>query len=138
MSILDREGRLLGRISIVDLLALTLLFSLAPLGTYLHRTFLTGEPDLFEVTPVDGDGASRFESNQGATLTLDGKNFQRDSTVQIGEQFVRQVIYRSPRRLTVVISPGEIPPGFYSLTVTNRHGSLTLQRDRIRVGGGER
>ncbi len=123
---IDSQGRLLGRWGIVDLMALLLCLSLLPAGYYLYKTFARWEPELASIIPRE------LFTQDGGRLTLYGRNFTKGTRVKIGDIPIEPVIYDTPQCLRADLPRG-IPPGMYSVTVTNPRGSSTIQWDSLWV-----
>ncbi len=117
MNIVDRQGRVFGRMSLVDLGVVLFLAALSPLGYYGYRVLTTAEVERTEPEMVLNHRETR--------LLIFGRNFERQSVVRVGERVLAPVWYVNHRWLEVTVPKG-VPPGEYPVTVTNPKGEVAM------------
>lgn len=110
MTLVDRQGRLFGRMSLIDLGVVAVLVSLTPLGYYVFRSVTT-----VEVTRIE----PAITSNElPIRLAIFGRNFNRSSRVRVSGQPMEPVWFISHRWLEVTLPQGWLA-GAHPVAVTN-------------------
>lgn len=117
MPLLDDQGKLFGRISLIDLgLVILLLLLIAP-TLYFGREILTAIPRISGVEPIE----TTVTADQDISLVIHGKWFDKNSVARLGDTpLVTTAV--TPRRLDILIPTQKVYPGAYPLTVTNLRG----------------
>lgn len=120
MRLLDDQGKLFGRISLIDLGAVLILLLLAaPVIRFNYRIFVLTP----RITRVESEEIT-ITADQDAFLTLHGKRFDPGSVVRLVDTPLITVSATS-RRIDLRIPTRQIYPGAYTLTVTNPRGLST-------------
>jgi hypothetical protein len=108
MAILDDQGRLFGRVNLVDAAAGVLVLALIPLGYIAWMLFSTPPPVVESVSPAV---VSAGQANQ--RVELRGRRLRPFLRADVGEAPATYV-FRSPERAEVVLPP--LSPGTYDLS----------------------
>ena len=124
MLLLDDQGRLFGKVSVIDAGIVLFLLCLGPGWHYAYRSLCTWDPVIVSVGPP------RLSIDQGGVITIYGKNFQRYSTVKLEKLQLTEVRYYPPDRLEARVPP-RTAPGRYSVSVTNPAGSVAVQENAV-------
>lgn len=124
MSFIDRQGRLFGRLSMIDLGVVVFLVFLAPLTHYAHRSMTTVE--IWRVEP------QRLSNKEPAKLVISGRNFDRASRVLIAGSPIEPVWFVNHRWLEVTL-PARFQAGRHPVTVTGPQGRSGTWEDSLVV-----
>ncbi|GEM_PF-6174986 len=128
MPLLDDQGKLFGRISLVDLGALLILLLLAtPIITFNYRIYVL-TPTISRVEPME----MIITADQNAPLTIHGSRFSSKSVALIGGVSLTPASAR-PRRLDLLLPTQKIYPGSYTLTLTNPRGLAVVWKEPVRL-----
>ncbi len=122
MAILDKKGRLFGRVSLVDALILCSLLSLVPVGLYAFRMLTTWDPLIDSVAPPV------MNAEKGGVLIIYGKNFRKDSRVFLGNKTLSKTTYLPPDRLEAILPPQK-EWGRYDIGVANPTGQTAILKN---------
>ena len=122
MAILDKEGRLFGKLSLVDALILCSLLSLVPGGLYAFRMLTTWDPLIDSVAPPI------MNAEKGGVLIIYGKNFRKDSRVFLGDKALSKTTYLPPDRLEAIVPPQK-EWGRRDISVANPTGQMAILKN---------
>ena len=128
MRVIDTQGRLFGKVSLIDLAVASFLLSLIPLATYVQGS-LTGRFTLsierVEPTTVTAGADQR--------LTVMGNGFDAESTIRLAELSPQLAYFMNDARLDLLSIPAELGPGWQSLGVTNGRGRFVRRPNAVFV-----
>lgn len=124
MRILDPQGRLLGRFSVVDLLVLLFAMCLAPLVPFGLRVLRPLAP---QITAVEPERVSPGES-----VRITGSRFQYGVEVVIGDLPALNTEYYGSDLVIAHVSP-DLPPGRHLLRIRNLRGTSALWEKPLEV-----
>lgn len=102
MPVLDDQGRLFGRLNLIDAIVLCLVVGLVPVAYGAYRLFRTPTPVILSVTATAG------------TATITGRDFRPYLRVQIGTVSTKAAI-ESPERMYVTLP--QLAPGAYDVVL---------------------
>lgn len=114
MTWVDPQGRWLGKVSVVDLLALLFLLLLSPLALFGFRVLRPFPPEILEVIPS--------RAAPGESIRITGANFKHGVQVEIGGLPTRASEYYGSD-LVVGYIPPELAPGRYPVRARNSNGA---------------
>ncbi len=124
----DAQGRLFGKINLIDLAIAAFLLCLVPLGYYasgsVRGRFLLSIESV-QPTTITAGAATR--------LTIMGNSFDDRSTIQVGELPPQQASFINDARLDLAKIPPQIGPGWQPICVTNSRGRFIRRLDAIFV-----
>lgn len=130
MSLIDRSGRLGGRWSIVDLLALLFLLCLTPLVPYGLKVLRPMPPEILTVAPG--------RCSPGESVRIIGTNFRQGLRVTFGGMPAAGTEYYGTD-LVIAYVPPELPPGNYPVRLENpRGGTSTWEKPLELIPAGPR
>lgn len=131
--IVDRQGRLFGKVSLVDVVVIGFILSLTPTAYYAYALVVgRWQLEILDINPhtvIPG-----IHEN----LTIDGKQFDPWSQVRLGDLPYQPARFVSPRRLIVEI-PMDLEAGWHDVSVRDRrnrtavlaNGFEVLKRQRL-------
>ena len=128
MRLLDEQGRLFSRISLVDLAAILLVLLVAGPAAYFGWEIHTAAPYISGVDPME----AVISVSKDIPLVVRGKWFDSQSVPRLGG-IPLITLAASTHRLDLLIPTKEINPGSYSLTVTNRRGLSFKWKEPVRL-----
>lgn len=117
MRLLDDQGKLFGRISLIDLGLMIFLLLLTVPAVYFGWEIFTAIPRISGVEPIE----TTVTADQDVPLVIYGKWFDKNSVARLGDTPLITTA-ATPRRLEVLILTQKVYPGAYPLTVTNLRG----------------
>lgn len=109
MAIVDAQGRLFGRLNLLDAVLLVLVAGLIPLGYAAYLLFREQPPRLVGVSPA------RTEQKQQLRLTVTGEHLRPYMRVSAGSQQAQEFMFKSTTEAEV--SFVNLPPGDYDVTL---------------------
>jgi hypothetical protein len=109
MAIVDAQGRLFGRLNLLDAVLLVLVAGLIPLGYAAYLLFREQPPSLVSVTP------SRTEQTQQLRLTVIGENLRPYMRVSAGSQQGQDFTFKGTTEAEVTFI--NLLPGDYDVTL---------------------
>lgn len=124
MELIDRQGRILGKISWVDAGALSFLALLAPWFFFLVQAARPLQPRITGVTPP--------RAIPGERIRVEGENFEPRSEVRFAEFLGKDLEFYQSDFLLVEV-PDQIAPGRYPLTVRSRRGAQTTWEKTMEI-----
>ena len=109
MAIVDGQGRLFGRLNLLDAVLLVLLIGLVPLGYAAYALFREQPPRIISVSP------DRVQQSSEVRLILKGEGFRPYMRVSAGTHQAREFLFRST---TEVEAPfDQIPSGVHDIVI---------------------
>lgn len=128
MMLLDREGRLLHRLSVVDVLIAGVVLALvAPLFHYGYRNLMEqGHMWIDSIEPTTVVVGAR------EPLTILGSGFDDRTDVQVGELSFQRAHFVNSVHLEAAV-PLQIGPGTYHVFVKTGRGRLVIRENALRV-----
>ncbi|MBI3090340.1 MAG: IPT/TIG domain-containing protein [Candidatus Tectomicrobia bacterium] len=114
--IVDRHGRLLGKVNLLDACVLVILAALIPLGVVAFRVLNVETPKIVSIHPA------RSSSNDVITLTIRGENFYPPLQVRVGPLTLTPKTPADGRAISVELPAAELPPGEHDVLVMNPNG----------------
>jgi len=127
LQLIDRQGRLLGKLHLLDFAAGVLLIGLFPLILFaLHNWSGLRELKIYEVSP------KKVMAGTVETVAVRGSGFDRAMTAQLGSFPFQEVVFLNNARVDVTIPKG-IPEGIYQLGLRNSRGRLVVQKEAFEV-----
>jgi hypothetical protein len=109
MAIVDQQGRLFGRLNLLDAAVLVLLAGLIPIGYAAYVLFREQPPLVTEVSP------NRVSQAPEVRVTIKGKNFRPYMRVSAGNHQAVEFLFRSTTEAEVPFAG--LPPGDYDLVL---------------------
>lgn len=128
MRLLDDQGKLFGRISLIDLGLTALLLLIAVPAVYFGWEILTASPRISSIEPME----IFITADKDASLTIHGKQFDKNSVARLGNTLLTTEAV-TPRRLEARIPTQKVYPGAYLVTVTNLRGLSSKWAKPIRL-----
>lgn len=122
----DPRGRILGRVSVVDLLAALFLLCLAPLAGFGLRVMQPLPPRIAEIQPA--------HASPGESVRVLGSHFKEGIQASFGETPALSTQYYGTD-LVIAYVPPELAPGRYLLTLRNRRGGSASSELEIVLPG---
>ena len=127
---LDAQGRVFGKVSLVDLVIVCMMISLSPAIYYLYGSvFGKWRMTIVSVSP------SHVTAGIERQLTILGYGFDPKSTVQLGQHPPLEpkfVSFINESRLVVDI-PIDLEPGWHHVYVRNGRGRLVVQEEAFQI-----
>ena len=128
MRIVDTQGRLFGKVSLIDLTVVSLLMCLTPLFYYAHGSvtghFALSIEDIRPTTIIAGTDQQ---------LTIMGTGFDDHSTIQLADLPTQQASFINDARLDLESIPPKIGPGWQAVRVTNGRGRSVIRDQGVYV-----
>ena len=109
MAIVDEQGRLFGRLNLLDAVLLVLLAGLVPLGYAAYLLFREQPPRLTGVVPA------RVEVSDETRLIIRGENLRPYMRVSAGNHQALEFLFKSPREAEVPFT--KLPVGEYDIVL---------------------
>ena len=128
MRLIDEQGRLFGRVSLVDLGLVLLILLITGPAAYFTWEIRTAAPYIRGVDPVE----TVISSNQNVPFVVRGKWFDSQTVVRMNK-IPLIMLAANTQRLDLLIPTRKIRPGNYQLTVTNKRGLSTTWKEPIRL-----
>ncbi len=126
MKIIDSQGRVFGRMHLLDLLVWILLASALPLLYFGYQTLRgSAELKLLCVEPA------MAEAGPDARVMLTGSGFDRDTTVLVGE-YALVPRFLNEAQIDFAL-PVEINPGYASISIRNGRGRMIYKNTPLKV-----
>lgn len=107
MAIVDQQGRLFGRLNLLDAAVLVLLAGLVPMGYAAYVLFREQPPRLTSVAP------DRLSHAPEVRVTIKGENFRPYMRVSAGNQQAVEFLFKSTTEAEVPFAG--LPPGEYDI-----------------------
>lgn len=118
MALLDRQGRLSGRVSLLDLAALLLLLVVSAPPVFVLRALLGWrEIAISEIEPPRIVLGSSESHGFRSFMTIRGSGFTKECVVKLSEHVLGHPSAVTPSSLRVEV-PGSLLPGLYQAVVT--------------------
>ena len=124
--IVDKQGRFLGRINLLDGLALLFLLSLAGTAAYVIHVSRHWSLDITSVEP------KRIVAGPGRYVMMKGTGFDQSTTIQIGPYAARGGVYFDESTIGIEINE-EIEPGTYRIIVRDGRGRYVVLPDAVQI-----
>ena len=109
MAIVDGQGRLFGRLNLLDAVLLVLLIGLLPLGYAAYALFREQPPRIVSISP------ERAQQSNELRLVLKGENFRPYMRVSAGIQQAREFIFRSTTEIEAPFD--RLPSGTHDIVL---------------------
>lgn len=122
---LDKQGRLFGKINLLDLMALLFLLSLA--GTVRYAVVVLRHFSL-EVVSVE---PRRIVAGPGQYVMMQGTGFDQSTTIKLGP-FAARTSYLDASRIGIEVND-EIEPGIHTIVVRDGRGRCVVLPDALEV-----
>lgn len=138
MSVIDNNGRLFGRINIVDGIILLFLFLLIPVGYATFLLFKPERPRIDSVTIVDvGNEERRVSSGTilTAKLKVKGSGFNPLMRARIDSIEAVGMVYETPNSVDVIV--GVVPPGKHDLVLYDGVQEVARARGAVQLQANE-
>jgi hypothetical protein len=137
MSVIDKDGRLFGRLNLVDAAIIALVALLIPIGYAAFLLFRPERPSIESVTRVEiGNEERRVSSGSilTAKLKVKGTGFNPLLRARIDSIDAVGLVYENPNSIDVIV--GVVPPGKHDLVlydsvqeVARAAGAVELQAE---------
>ena len=109
MAIVDGQGRLFGRLNLLDAVLLVLLIGLVPLGYAAYALFREQPPRIISISP------DRVQQSSELRLIVKGESFRPYMRVSAGTHQAREFLFRST---TEVEAPFDmLPAGVHDIVI---------------------
>lgn len=125
MPVIDEQGRLFGRINIIDAMVAIFVVLLVPLAYGAFLLFRVPEPTVSDVNPA------RIPAHQSATIELVGDDLRPFLRVRFGTVEAANFLIESPQRAEVKVP--ELPAGTYDLVLYDEGRELFRKRAAVTV-----
>ena len=112
MSLIDRHGRILGKVNLIDGIAAALLLSLFPLGVGAFLMFRPKAPTITAISP------NQVAEHQRATLQITGEDIRPFLEARFGNTTSGGFFVESPTSARVIVP--NLPAGTYDLTLMDK------------------
>lgn len=122
----DSQGRLFGKLNLVDLLGALFLLSMGGVVAYAVGVSRYQALEIGTVEP------KRIVAGPGQFVVVRGTGFDPSTTVGLGKHIVRKNVHWEASALGVEINE-EIEPGLYALRVRDGHGRTATTPDLVEV-----
>ena len=138
MSIVDSNGRLFGRINLVDATALLFVLFLIPVGYATYLLFRPANPSIDSVTSVE---ITREERRIGggalvlAKLKVKGSGFNPLLRARIGNAEALGFVFENPNSADVIV--GVIPAGKHDLVLYDGVQEVARAPGAVQISGSE-
>ena len=127
MTIVDRQGRLFHRFSLLDAIIMGCAFALLPIVQYGYRNAAEhGQLRINSIQP------SVVTAGTSEALTILGSGFDADTEAQVGELTFKRARFVNPVHLKVAV-PLEVGPGSHRILIRNGRGRLVISEHAISV-----
>ncbi|MBI3616102.1 MAG: hypothetical protein HY211_06265 [Candidatus Omnitrophica bacterium] len=125
----DEKGRFMGRVNLIDALAAAVgLLFLLPMAYYGYRNLSGWDLEIESVNPAV------IQAGKGGALSIFGRNFNKQSTVRLGNHRLADLLCDKPRNILAKV-PSSFPPGQYPLIIENpQGGKAVLEKGVVVVG----
>ncbi len=137
MSVIDQQGRVFGRVNLVDAAFVLLILLLFPLGYGTYLLFRPAAPRIDSVTPSVITREERRISAGGrliAKFKVTGSGFTPLLRARIGDADAMGLVFESPNSADVLVGP--VPPGAHDLVlidgiqeIARAKGAITIQAE---------
>lgn len=127
MKLLDYQGRLFSKVSLIDLFILCGLSILVPTGYFVYSVSASYiQTKVFDVQPA------QVILGTHQVLTIAGRRFSRQSEVQIGDRPYQGAIFLNSTRLQIPI-PDDLSLGTYTIRVRDYRTWIAQREDAFDV-----
>lgn len=129
---IDRNGRLFGRVNLVDAAAIGLVLFLIPVGYATYLLFRPSRPNIESVTRVEVSGDERrvsLNSMVSAKFKVRGSGFNPLLRARIGTHEALGFLFENPNSADVLV--GVVPPGRHDLVLYDGVQEVARARDAI-------
>jgi hypothetical protein len=130
--VIDRSGRLFGRINLVDAAAIAIVLFLIPVGYATYLLFRPARPAIESVTRVEVTGEERRVaggSMLSAKLKVRGSGFNPLLRARIGTHEALGFVFENPNSADVLV--GLVPPGRHDLVLYDGVQEVARARDAV-------
>lgn len=138
MSMIDENGRVFGRINLVDAGILFFILLLLPIGYATFLLFKPERPSIESVTLVDlGNEERRVSSGTilTAKLKVKGSGFNPLMRARIDSIDAVGMVYENPNSVDVIV--GVVPPGKHDLVLYDGVQEVARARGAVQLQGAE-
>jgi hypothetical protein len=138
MSVIDKDGRVFGRLNLVDAAIIALIALLIPIGYAAYLLFRPERPSIESVTRVDiGNEERRVSSGSilTAKLKVRGTGFNPLLRARIDDIDAIGLVYESPNSMDVIV--GVVPPGTHDLVLYDGVQEVARARGAVDVQAAE-
>jgi hypothetical protein len=138
MSVIDNDGRLFGRLNLVDAGILLFIVLLIPIGYATFLLFRTEKPTIEIVTLVDvGDEERRVSTGTilTAKLKVKGSGFNPLMRARIDSIDAVGMVYENPNSVDVIV--GVVPPGAHDLVLYDGVQEVARARGAVQLAAAE-
>ena len=138
MNVIDRNGRIFGRINIVDAAALAVILVLIPVGYATFLLFRPERPSIESVTPVAvGNEERRVSAGTilTAKLKVKGTGFNPLLRARIDSIDAVGLVFENPNSVDVIV--GLVPPGKHDLVLYDGVQEVARARGAVEVQATE-
>lgn len=138
MSVIDQDGRLFGRVNLVDAAILIVILLLIPVGYATFLLFRPERPAIESVTRVEiGNEERRVSSGTilTAKLKVTGTGFNPLLRARIGSIDAVGLVFENPNSVDVIV--GVVPPGKHDLVLYDGVQEVARARDAVEVQATE-
>jgi hypothetical protein len=138
MRMIDNDGRLFGRINLVDAAVLVFILLLIPVGYATFLLFRPEKPSIESVTRVEiGNEEKRVSSGTilTAKLKVKGTGFNPLLRARIGSLDAVGLVFETPNSVDVIV--GVVPPGKHDLVLYDGVQEVARARNAVEVQATE-
>jgi hypothetical protein len=138
MSMIDKDGRVFGRINIVDAIVLVLLLLLIPIGYATFLLFKPERPRIDSVTLVEVGNEERRVSSGSiltAKLKVKGSGFNPLMRARIDSIDAVGMVFETPNSVDVIV--GVVPPGKHDLVLYDGVQEVARARGAVEIQASE-
>lgn len=129
---IDRDGRLFGRINLIDAAAIGLVLFLIPVGYATYLLFRPARPAIESVTRVEVTSEERRVaggSMLSAKLKVRGSGLNPLLRARVGQHETLGFVFENPNSADVLV--GLVPPGRYDLVLYDGVQEVARARDAV-------
>lgn len=127
MGFVDRQGRLFGKVSVIDLVAVLFVVLLTPCVYYGSRLIAGHQrPEIFDINP------DRVRAGVPSEVRIEGRKFNGWTKVEIGGLPCSQVRFVGPGLLTVQV-PADITVGWHDVRVRDHRNRVAVLERALEV-----
>ena len=126
MTVIDENGRIFGKVNLIDLLVVSTLVGLIPLIYGAFLLFRTPDPQLQSVTP------SQLVLEETRSIRIIGANLRTNLRVRIGTANTEAFLVESQTAAEVRL-PGDLLPGTYDVVLLDQELELGRLPDALSI-----
>lgn len=134
MTLLDREGRVFGRLNLIDAAIVALLVVLIPIGYATYLLFRPSKPSIASVTRVEVGKEERRVAGGSlltAKLKVKGSGFNPLLRASIGSTSAIGFVFETPNSVDVLV--GVVPPGRHDLVLFDGVQEVARARGAVEI-----